>query len=514
MVKNKKDTVVFFDTTLRDGEQSPGASMTFQEKLLVAQQLAALNVDIIEAGFPISSEGDFESVKAIAQQVKGPVICGLSRANTKDITTCWNAIKYSKKPRIHTFIATSDLHIEKKLQKTRKQVFDMSVNAVKLAKSFCDDVEFSAEDASRSDVDYLCSVVEAVIEAGATTVNIPDTVGYSIPSEFGKLIATIKQRVKNIDKAVISVHCHNDLGLGVANSLAAIENGARQIECTINGIGERAGNAALEEIVMAIKTKPLFYPVSYNIKTKEIYKASKLVSNLTGVVVQPNKAIVGVNAFAHESGIHQDGMLKDKRTYEIMSPQDVGVPESLLVLGKHSGRHAFFKRLKDLGYKLEQNVMEDLFAKFKLLADKKKCVFDDDINSLVEQSVSGVREVFTVDYVNVTSGVGVIPTATIRMIKTVKNKKEILQEAACGAGPVDAAYRAIDKITGVTVDLEDYTLRAISSGEDAQGEVNVKVKYDGATYLGKGMSTDIVEASINAYVHAVNKIVIMRGGKK
>ncbi|MBQ3834267.1 MAG: 2-isopropylmalate synthase [Elusimicrobia bacterium] len=514
MVKNKKDTVVFFDTTLRDGEQSPGASMTFQEKLLVAQQLAAMNVDIIEAGFPISSEGDFESVKSIAQQIKGPVICGLCRANTKDITTCWNAIKYSKKPRIHTFIATSDLHIEKKLQKTRQQVFDMAVNAVKLAKSFCDDVEFSAEDASRSDVNYLCSIVEAVIEAGATTVNIPDTVGYSIPSEFGKLIATIKQNVKNIDKAVISVHCHNDLGLGVANSLAAVENGARQIECTINGIGERAGNAALEEIVMAIKTKPLFYPVNYNIKTKEIYKTSKLVSNLTGVVVQPNKAIVGVNAFAHESGIHQDGMLKDKRTYEIMSPQDVGVPESLLVLGKHSGRHAFFKRLKDLGYKLESNVMEDLFAKFKLLADKKKCVFDDDINSLVEQSVSGVQEVFTVDYVNVTSGVGVIPTATIRLVKTVKNKKEILQEAACGSGPVDAAYKAIDKITGIVVDLEDYTLRAVSSGEDAQGEVNVKVKYDGATYVGKGMSTDIVEASINAYIHAVNKIVIMHGGKK
>lgn len=514
MVKSKKDTVVFFDTTLRDGEQSPGASMTFQEKLLVAQQLAAMNVDIIEAGFPISSEGDFESVKSIAQQIKGPVICGLCRANTKDITTCWNAIKYSKKPRIHTFIATSDLHIEKKLQKTRQQVFDMAVNAVKLAKSFCDDVEFSAEDASRSDMDYLCSVVEAVIEAGATTVNLPDTVGYAIPSEFGKFIATVRQRVKNIDKAVISVHCHNDLGLGVANSLAAIENGARQVECTVNGIGERAGNASLEEIVMAIKTKPLFYPVNYNIKTKEIYKSSRLVSNLTGVVVQPNKAIVGVNAFAHESGIHQDGMLKDKRTYEIMSPQDVGVPESLLVLGKHSGRHAFFKRLKDLGYKLEQNVMEDLFAKFKLLADKKKCVFDDDINSLVEQSVSGVQEVFSVDYVNVTSGVGVIPTATIRMIKTVKNKKEVIQEAACGAGPVDAAYRAIDKITGIVVDLEDYTLRAVSGGEDAQGEVNVKVKYDGATYLGKGMSTDIIEASINAYVHAVNKVVIMNGGKK
>ena len=515
MKRSNKDTVVFFDTTLRDGEQSPGASLTFQEKLLVAQQLATMNVDIIEAGFPISSQGDFESVKSIAQQVKGPVICGLSRANTKDITTCWNAIKYSKKPRIHTFIATSDLHIEKKLQKTRQQVFDMAVNAVKLAKSFCDDVEFSAEDASRSDIDYLCSVIEAVINAGATTVNIPDTVGYSLPTEFGKLIATIKQSVKNIEKAVISVHCHNDLGLGVANSLAAIENGARQIECTVNGIGERAGNAAIEEIVMAIKTKPMFFPVSYNINTKEIYKSSKLVSNLTGITVQPNKAIVGVNAFAHESGIHQDGMLKDKRTYEIMSPQDVGVPESLLVLGKHSGRHAFFKRLKDLGYKLDNTVMEALFIIYKILPDKKNCVHDNDIDPLVEQAVSGVKEVYSVDYVNVTSGVGVIPTATIRLIKKVKNKTEILQEASCGTGPVDAAYKAIDKITGIKVELKDYTLRAISGGEDAQGEVNVKVNYDGANYIGKGMSTDIVEASINAYIHAVNKIVVMSlGGKK
>ncbi len=514
MKRSNKDTVVFFDTTLRDGEQSPGASLTFQEKLLVAQQLATMNVDIIEAGFPVSSQGDFESVKSIAQQIKGPVICGLSRANEKDITTCWNAIKYSTKPRIHTFIATSDLHIEKKLQKTRQQVLDMAVNAVKLAKSFCDDVEFSAEDASRSDVDYLCSVIEAVIDTGATTVNIPDTVGYSLPSEFGKLIATIKQKVKNIDKAVISVHCHNDLGLGVANSLAAIENGARQIECTVNGIGERAGNAAIEEIVMAIKTKPMFFPVSYNINTKEIYKSSKLVSNLTGITVQPNKAIVGVNAFAHESGIHQDGMLKDKRTYEIMSPQDVGVPESLLVLGKHSGRHAFFERLKDLGYKLDKTVMEELFGKFKILADKKKCVYDDDIDSLVEQSVSGVKEVYTVDYVNVTSGVGVIPTATIRLIKKDENKTEILQEAACGSGPVDAAYKAIDKITGIKVELKDYALRAISGGEDAQGEVNVKVTCNGTTYIGKGMSTDIVEASINAYIHAINKIVVMLGGNK
>lgn len=511
----KKDKVFFFDTTLRDGEQSPGASMTLPEKILVAQQLAAMGVDIIEAGFPISSEGDFESVKIIAQQVKGPIIAGLARASEKDITACWNSVKYSKIPRIHTFLATSDLHIEKKLQKTREQVFDMAVKAVKFAKKYCDDVEFSAEDASRSDVNYLCSIVEAVIDAGATTVNIPDTVGYNLPEEFGNLIATIRKNVKNINKAIISVHCHNDLGLGVANSLAAISNGARQVECTINGIGERAGNAAIEEIVMAIKTRPLYYPVTHNIKTNEIYKTSKLVSNLTGIVVQPNKAIVGANAFAHESGIHQDGMLKDKSTYEIMSPQDVGVPESLLVLGKHSGRHAFFKRLKDLGYKLENNVLEDLFLKFKILADKKKCIFDDDIVSLVEEGASGIKETYTIDYVNVTSGVGVIPTATIRLIRKNKSKSEVLQEAACGTGPVDAAYQTINKITGLKVDLVDYSLRAVSGGEDAQGEVNIKVKYEEAFYTGKGTSTDIIESSIKAYIHAINKIVVMQtGGKK
>lgn len=413
----KKDKVLFFDTTLRDGEQSPGASMNLKEKIQVAHQLANLGVDIIEAGFPISSPGDFESVKSIAQQVKGPIIAGLARANEKDITACWNSVKYSKKPRIHTFIATSDLHIEKKLQKTRQEVFDMAVKAVKFAKKYCDDVEFSAEDASRSDIKYLCSVVEAVIEAGAKTVNIPDTVGYKMPEEFGNLIAAVKKNVPNIDKAVISVHCHNDLGLAVANSLAAIANGARQVECTVNGIGERAGNAALEEIVMALKTREYYFNVGYNIKTNEIYKSSKLVSNITGVIVQPNKAIVGANAFAHESGIHQDGMLKDRNTYEIMCPEAVGVPESLLVLGKHSGRHAFTKRIKDLGYTLETSIMESLFEKFKVLTDKKKCVFDDDIIALIEEGISGVKETYFIDYVNVTSGVGVIPTATVRLKK-------------------------------------------------------------------------------------------------
>lgn len=509
----KKDKVLFFDTTLRDGEQSPGASMNLKEKIQVAHQLANMGVDIIEAGFPISSPGDFESVKSIAQQVKGPIIAGLARANEKDITACWNSVKYSKKPRIHTFIATSDLHIEKKLQKTREQVFDMAVKAVRFAKKYCDDVEFSAEDASRSDINYLCSIVEAVIAEGAKTVNIPDTVGYKMPEEFGNLIATVKKNVPNIDKAVISVHCHNDLGLAVANSLAAIANGARQVECTINGIGERAGNAAIEEIVMALKTREYYFNVGYNLKTSEIYKSSKLVSNITGIVVQPNKAVVGANAFAHESGIHQDGMLKDRNTYEIMCPEAVGVPESLLVLGKHSGRHAFTRRIKDLGYTLESSIQESLFEKFKILADKKKCVFDDDIIALVEEGISGVQETYFIDYVNVTSGVNVIPTATVRLKKTDKSKIETVQEASCGTGPVDAIYQAIDKITKMKVELVDYSLRAVSGGEDAQGEVNIKVKYKGSTYTGKGTSTDITEASAKAYIHAINKIVVMQKGK-
>lgn len=509
----KKDKVLFFDTTLRDGEQSPGASMNLKEKIQVAHQLANMGVDIIEAGFPISSPGDFESVKLIAQQVKGPIIAGLARASEKDITACWNSVKYSKNPRIHTFLATSDLHIEKKLQKTREQVMDMAIKAVKFAKKYCDDVEFSAEDASRSDVKYLCSIVEAVIDAGATTVNIPDTVGYKMPEEFGGLIATIKKNVPNIDKAIISVHCHNDLGLAVANSLSAILNGARQVECTVNGIGERAGNAAVEEIVMALKTREYYYNVGFNLKTKEIYKSSRLISNITGIVVQPNKAVVGANAFAHESGIHQDGMLKDRNTYEIMCPEAVGVPESLLVLGKHSGRHAFSKRIKDLGYTLEPATLESLFDKFKGLADKKKCVFDDDIVALIEEGISGVKETYSIDYVSVTSGVKVIPTATVRLNKTDKSNIEIIHEASCGTGPVDAIYQAINKITKMKVELVDYSLRAVSGGEDAQGEVNIKVKYKDSTYTGKGTSTDITEASAKAYIHAINKIVVMQKGK-
>ena len=494
--------VIFFDTTLRDGEQSPGASLNIVEKMEMARQLAALGVDVMEAGFPISSPGDFEAVKLIAKTIKGPIIAGLCRASEKDITACWNAVKYARKPRIHIFLATSDIHIEKKLQKTRAEVFAMAVHAVKFAKKLCDDVEFSAEDATRTDVDYLCSIVEAVIAAGATTVNIPDTVGYTVPQEYGALIGTIRTRVKGIEKAVISVHCHNDLGLGVANSLAAVAAGARQVECTINGIGERAGNASLAEVVMALKTRRNFFKLDYGINTREIYKTSRLFSSLTGIPVQPNKAIVGANAFAHEAGIHQDGVLKERRTYEIMRPEDVGVPASKLVLGKHSGRHALVSRLKDLGYRVKPADVVSLFDRFKVLADKKKVIYDDDIVALAEQGIKQPPATYCLEYLNTSSGTGVIPTATVRLMV----KKVIVQEAACGDGPVDAAYKAIDKITGIKVTLADYNLRAISGGKDAQGEVNVRVERNGVTFTGRSTSTDIIDASAKAYIQALNKI--------
>lgn len=514
----KNNKVIFFDTTLRDGEQSPGASLNIKEKIEVAKQLARLGVDVIEAGFPVSSTGDFESVKLIAQKIRGPIIAGLCRANEKDILACWNAVKHSKKPRIHTFIATSDIHIKRKLRKTRQEVIDIAVKAVRYARKLCRDVEFSAEDAVRSDFDYLCNIVEAVIAAGATTVNIPDTVGYAMPGEFGTMIKNLRSRVRNINKIVLSVHCHNDLGLGVANSLAALVNGARQVECTVNGIGERAGNAALEEIVMSLRTRKNYYGFSYGINTKEIYKASRLVSMLTGIAVQRNKSVVGANAFAHEAGIHQDGMLKERSTYEIMKPEDVGVPSSTLVLGKHSGRHALVKRLKDLGYSLNNQEIESVFSKFKDLADRKKYVYDDDIVALVEEDMSNLPETYILDYLNTSSGTGIIPTATIRLAKSLKAQKKgknvkrvIIQEAACGDGPVDAAYKAIDKITSLKLKLIDYSLRAISSGKDAQGEVNVKIEHKGATFTGRGTSTDIIESSAKAYLQAVNKIIAASG---
>lgn len=500
------DKVTIFDTTLRDGEQSPGASLNIHEKLELAHQLAALGIDVMEAGFPASSPGDFEAVKMIAKTVKGPVMAGLCRAHEKDIATCWNAVKYARKPRIHLFIATSDIHIQKKLQKTRPEVLAMAVNGVTYARTLCKDVEFSAEDATRTDVDYLCAVLEAVIAAGATTVNIPDTVGYTVPEEYGRLIRTVRSRVKGIEKVVISVHCHNDLGLGVANSLSALSAGARQVECTINGIGERAGNASLEELVMALKTRHDFFRLDCGIHTKEIYKTSRLFSSLTGIQVQPNKAIVGANAFAHEAGIHQDGVLKERRTYEIMRPEDVGVPSNKLVMGKHSGRHALASRLKDLGMTVSSAEVATLFARFKELADKKKVVYDDDIVALVEEGTKQPPAAFLLEYLNTASGTGVIPTATVRLRK----KKDVLQEAACGDGPVDAAYKAIDKMTGIKVKLADYSLRAISGGKDAQGEVNVRVEHAGGMFTGRATSTDIIDASAKAYLQAINKIAAQK----
>ncbi len=495
--------VYIFDTTLRDGEQAPGFSMNMEEKMAVARQLARLGVDVIEAGFPIASPGDFEAVKQVAQEVKGPVIAGLCRANEKDIERAAEALKYAERARIHTFIATSEIHMKYKLQMEPQEVLEAAVAAVKFARRFTDDVEFSAEDATRTDMDFLCRVVEAVIDAGATVVNIPDTVGYAIPEEFGERIATIMNKVPNVDKAIISVHCHNDLGLAVANSLAAVKAGARQVECTINGIGERAGNASMEEIVMAIRTRNDLFGLTTGINTREIYRTSQLVSRVTGVYVQPNKAIVGKNAFAHEAGIHQHGVLSNPLTYEIMTPESVGVPSSRLVLGKHSGRHALKERLASLGFDLDEETLGRVFEKFKVLADKKKEVFDEDLIIITEEEIMAVPRAYELDYIHTTAGNKVLPTATVRL----KRGEETFQDSAIGDGPVEASYNAIDRITGVPGKLQSYQIRAVTHGREALGEVTVKVKFNGITVLGRGSSTDIIEASVKAYINAVNKYV-------
>lgn len=497
-----KKSIKIFDTTLRDGEQSPGASMNIDEKVRVAHQLEKLHVDIIEAGFPFASEGDFEAVNKVARTIKDCQVAGLARANRKDIDRAWEALKDAKQPRIHTFIATSDIHLKYKLKKSRDEVLDAAVAAVKHAKSYTPNVEFSAEDAVRSDVDYLCRVVEAVINAGATTVNIPDTVGYAIPTEFGMLIKTLHDRVPNIDKAIISVHCHNDLGLAVANSLAAIENGARQIECTINGIGERAGNASLEEIVMAIRTRSDLLGFETGIETTHLYPSSRLVAHITGMVVQPNKAVVGANAFAHEAGIHQDGVLKEKSTYEIMTPESVGVAQNLLVLGKHSGRHAFRERIKDLGYELDDKNLDKAFSRFKKLADKKKEIFDEDLDAIVADEVIRIEEKYKLAYLNVSSGTVTVPTATVQL----EINGEKIQEAGFGVGPVDAVYETIAKITRTKSKLIRYSVSSVTRGMDAQGEVTVRVEEGGKTVIGQGAHTDIIVASAKAYINALNKL--------
>ena len=501
-----------FDTTLRDGEQSPGASMNIEEKLEVARQLARLKVDVIEAGFPISSQGDFDAVRAIAETIKGPAVAALCRTRDEDIDRAWEAISEARSPVIHTFIATSDVHLEKKLEKTREQVLDIAVAAVKRAKRYTDNVEFSAEDAVRSDMDYLCQVVEAVIDAGATVVNIPDTVGYAIPDEFGAMIAQLFARVPNIKKTTISVHCHNDLGLAVANSLAAVRAGAGQVECTVNGIGERAGNAALEEIVMAINTRADLFDVRTGINTKEIHRASRLVSDVTGLAVQANKAVVGSNAFAHEAGIHQHGVLKDKRTYEIMDAEAVGLAANRLVLGKHSGRHAFENRLKSLGYQLSKAELDRAFVRFKETADKKKEIFDEDLEAIVADEVYTVPSKYELCYMNVMTSLDGIPTATIRL----RTDDSQIVDAGIGVGSVDAVYKTIDKMVDAEYRLVDFTVKSVTGGTDALGEVTVKLAgRNDEIYTGRGASLDIVEASAKAYLNAVNKLVYYeekRGG--
>ena len=511
-MKNKR--IIIFDTTLRDGEQCPGASMNLREKLEVARQLARLKVDVIEAGFPVISDGDFEAVQAIAREIKGPIVCGLARCVAKDIDAAGAAVKPAgKRGRIHVFLATSKIHREFKLGKAQHEIIRLAVEGVKQAKSYVDDVEFSPEDGSRTEPDFLVQVCRAVVAAGATTVNIPDTVGWAVPEQYGALIKALHEQVPEFQsgQAVISVHCHNDLGLAVANSLAAIHAGARQVECTVNGIGERAGNAALEEIAMAIKTRGDFFGgFSSGINTREILKASRLVSRMSGLVVQRSKAIVGENAFAHSSGIHQDGILKKRETYEIMDPVEVGWGGTELPLTKHSGRAAVAARLKHLGFKMAETDVQAIFSRFKEIGDKKKFVYDDDLATLVEGVFTEVPETWSLEYLSVTSGNHTVPTATVRLRKSggKKSKDGVLQDAGIGDGPVDATLKAIDRLAQTQGRLMDYSLRAVSQGKDALGEVTVKVNFgDGDLVTGKGASTDVIEASARAYLNAVNRFL-------
>ena len=496
--------IIIFDTTLRDGEQSPGASMNIEEKLRIAHLLEKMNVDVIEAGFPIASEGDFEAVRRVAKAIKGPQIAGLSRANNMDIDRAWEALKYAgERGRIHTFIATSDIHMKYKLKMSEEQVIETAVKAVKRAAGYTPNVEFSAEDAVRTRLPFLAKVVEAVIDAGAKTVNIPDTVGYTIPSEYFNIIKYLKDHVPNIQKTVLSVHCHNDLGLAVANSLAAIQAGAEQVECTINGIGERAGNCSLEEVVMTLRTRQDILPFQTNVVTEHIYAASKLLSTITGIVVQPNKAIVGANAFAHEAGIHQHGVLMEKSTYEIMTPESIGLNQNKLVLGKHSGRHAFIQRLQQLGYDLSKEDIEKAFVRFKTLADQKKEIFDEDIDAIVADEIIRIPETFKLLQMSVSSGSFTAPTATVEMEVDGKVKKT----AQLGDGPVDATFKAIKKLAGSKARLLHFAIGAITGGTDAQGECTVRLEEEGREVLGQGAHPDIIVASAKAYINALNKLV-------
>ncbi len=491
-----------FDTTLRDGEQSPGASMNVEEKVMIAKQLARLNVDIIEAGFAYSSPGDFEAIRRIAQEVEGPTICSLARARPEDIDRAWEALKGAPKVRIHTFLSSSDIHLKYQFRISREEALKRAVEMVQRARGYVDDVEFSPMDASRSDPNYLYEVLEAVIEAGAGTINIPDTVGYATSQEFGLLIRGIRERVKNSSKTVISVHCHNDLGLAVANSLAAVVEGAGQVECTINGIGERAGNASLEEIAMGLRTRKDFFDADTGIRTEEISKTSRLVSKITGMVVQPNKAIVGANAFAHTSGIHQDGLLKEKSTYEIMKPESIGLVQSKLVMGKLSGRHAFRQRLEELGYRLSEEELNHAFERFKRLADQKKEMYEEDLEVIVSEEIAKIPERYVLKGLHTESGTHKVPTATVEL----EIGGRLAKQTGTGDGPVDAAYRTIAAITQTKSRLLTYVVKAITGGTDAQGEVSVRMEEGGRTVTGHGADTDIIVASARAYLNALNKL--------
>jgi 2-isopropylmalate synthase len=490
-----------FDTTLRDGEQVPGAKLNKRQKIEIAQQLAKLGVDVIEAGFPCSSPEDLNAVRAISQQVKGPIIAGLARAVKEDIEIAWEAVRDAERPRIHVFLGSSDVHLNKKLRRDRDSAMQMAVEAIKYAKSFCHDVEYSAEDASRTDFEYMCRLIDAAIQAGATVINVPDTVGYAVPEEFGDLIRGLREKVPSLDKVVLSVHCHNDLGLAVANSLSAIRNGADQVECTINGVGERAGNASLEEIVMVLRTRFSTYLARTDINTQEIYRTSRMVSRLMNVPVQPNKAIVGSNAFAHSSGIHQDGILKERSTYEIMKPEDLGIKQHKIVLTARSGRAALKHRLGELGFTLESAVFERIYTRFIDVADRKKEITSQDLQSIVEIEVSKVTETYSMRSMQIMSGNTMIPLASVTLIKD----GQPITDAATGNGPVDAVFNGIERITGIHGKLRDYDLKAVTMGRDALGEAMVRVEIGNAVYSGIGTSPDVIEASARAYLNAFNR---------
>ncbi len=502
------DRVIIFDTTLRDGEQAAGGTLNVQEKLEIARQLEKLGVDVIEAGFPVTSPGDFEAVRLISQEVRTPSICVLTHANLKAVDDSWEAVKGAANPRIHIVLSSSDIHLFYQLRKSREEIIDMSCSTVAHARKYCDNIEFSAMDASRTEPEYIYQLLKAVIDAGATTVNVPDTVGYAMPPQFGDLIDGVFKNVPNIGSAVVSIHCHNDLGLAVANSLEAIKRGARQVECTINGIGERAGNASLEEIVMAIRTRSDFFNLTTNIDTTQIYRTSRLVSDLTGFQVQLNKAIVGGNAFRHSSGLHIDGMIKMPTTFEIMDPKSIGIPSSSLVLGKTSGRHAFRERLSELGYSLKDADLNRAFTVFKELADKKKDITDRDIESLVAEEQRTVSEDYHLKRIQVTCGDQGVPTAAVRLIGPDGKTKE---DAALGTGPIDALYKAINRIVKVPNSLTEFTVKSVTEGIDAIGEVLIRIESDGVTYTGRGADTDIIVSSAKAYINALNRLIAARG---